>query len=460
MKAATDDENWRNKYFDSLRSLESEERQFRALEAALKRIAGRLCIASLGQSSRLDEEVRKLQGVLRGDVNSDALEQLTSPLTEAIHALDHSTAAPATAAKAGPVQSDSPNKDIAGDERIRVILAALLAELRRDPELIKQVESLDAELTKSIAPAQLAEVLSSLAELVAQRIHRIEHAKQEVEVLLSQMIGKLDEISRFVADQNQDQSQSLASSKTLNNQLAGEMHAMGESVESAHDLQQIRVQVRSRLDLIGQHLQEFQQREATRASTIQMRNEQMQARVAALEAEARRLNDQLKDEQRLASMDVLTQVPNRHAYDIRIEAELQRWQRFAQPTCVAAWDIDHFKHINDSYGHRAGDRVLHAVARCLASRIRGTDFVARYGGEEFVMIFCGAKLDDAMRVIDEMRTAIAKLGFHFRGTPVSVTISCGITALQSGDSSGTAFDRADKALYQAKDQGRNRCVSG
>jgi diguanylate cyclase len=237
------------------------------------------------------------------------------------------------------------------------------------------------------------------------------------------------------------------------------MKAMGESVESAVELTQIRAQVRSRLDSIGRHLREFREREATQASTMRARNEQMHARVAELEAEATRLHDQIKDEQRLSTLDVLTKIPNRLAYEKRIEEELKRWQRFKQPTCIAVWDVDHFKRINDTYGHRAGDRVLSAVAECLAGRIRGTDFLARYGGEEFVMILCGAKLDDAMRLLDEIRIGISQLRLHFRGTPLSLTISSGVTALLEQDSSGAAFERADKALYQAKDRGRNCCVS-
>jgi diguanylate cyclase len=465
VKAAPDTEDWRSKYFESLRSLESEGQQFRAMEAALKRIAGRLCIASLGQSSDLDDQIRRLQVALRRDVSSDDLDQITAALTDAIHALDEATAAHPIAAvsptnAATNAASSSSTQAIIGDERVRAILAALLAELKRDPELIKPVEALDVRLAASLTHDQLPNVLSALSEIVGQRIQRIERAKREVEALLSQMVVRLDEIGQFVADHNHNQTQTLASSATLAIQVSDDMKAMGETVESAADLQQIRAQVRHRLDSIGQHLQEFQERETTRASAMQTRNEQMQTRVVELEAEANRLHNQLKQEQQLSLIDVLTQVPNRMAYEKRSEEELKRWQRFKQPGCVAAWDIDHFKKINDTYGHRAGDRVLLTVAKCLATQVRATDFLARYGGEEFVMILTGTQLEDAMRLIDEMRIAVGKLRFHFRGTAVSVTISCGVTELMMGDTSGAAFDRADKALYRAKDSGRNCCVSG
>lgn len=463
VNTATDSDNWRKKYFDSLSSLETEQRQFRAIETTLKRLAGRLCSASLGQSSRLDEQIKKLQTALRRDADSDELEQITPALTDAIQALDQSTAAPSipapVAVATSKAQHDPPAMATRDEERIRAILSALLVELRRDAELIQQADTLDAKLSSAMTAEQLPEVLASLTEMVGLRIKRIETAKQEIAALLSHMVGKLDEIGQFVADQNQSQSQSQASSETLNLQLVGEMKAMGESVEATGDLQQIRQQVRSRLDSIDRHLQEFRQREATLAGSVRARNDQMRARIVELEAEANRLHSQVKDEQRLSTLDALTQIPNRLAYEKRIEEELQRWQRFKQPICVAVWDVDHFKRINDAYGHRAGDRVLRAVAECLAGRIRGTDLVARYGGEEFVMILPGSKLDDAVRVIDEMRNAIARIGFHFRGTPVSITISIGVTALLIADSAEAAFDRADKALYRAKESGRNRCVS-
>ncbi len=479
MKTATDTEDWKKKYFDSLRSMENEQREYRAMETALKRLTGRLCTASLGQSSRLDEEIKKLQKIMRRDTTSDELDRITPALTDAIQALDHSIPVPAVAVAAVPVvpprpvevaptrplqpahqKAEPPRESVAVDDRVQSILAAMLAELRRDPELIKQVDALDARFAASMTSGQLPEVLSSLTDMVGQRIQRIERAKQEIEVLLSHMVGKLDEVGQFVAEQNQNQSQSQASSETLNIQLVDEMKAMGESVESAGDLQQIRTQVRTRLDSIDRHLQEFRDRETARANVVRTRNEQMRARVAELEAEAGRLHNQLKDEQRLSTIDVLTKIPNRLAYEKRIGEELLRWQRFKQPACLSVWDVDHFKKINDTYGHRAGDRVLSTVAECLAGRIRGTDFVARYGGEEFVMILSGTGLDDAVRLVDEMRIAISKIGFHFRGTPLSVTISSGVTALCTGDSAGAAFDRADKAMYRAKEGGRNRCVSG
>ena len=463
--AASEAENWRKKYFDSLSSLEGEHRRFSAMEATLKRLAGRLCTAALGQSPRLDEQLKKLQAAIRREATSEELEKITPALTEAIQALDHAPAAttsPATAstsilAKLMPAALAAAP---VVDDRVRSILVALLVELRRDSTLTNQIDAVDAKLGSALKQEQLPDVLASLLDLVGQRIKRIEQARQELETLLTHMVGKLDEVSRFVAEQSQSQNQSQASSETLTLQLSGEMKAMGESVEAADDLQQIRGLVRSRLDSIDRHLQEFRQRESALSADMRSRNEQMRVRITELEGRARSLQSQLQDEQRLSMIDQLTKVPNRLAYDKRIEEELERCRRFGNPACVAVMDVDHFKRINDTYGHRAGDRVLRAVADCLSGRIRRTDFVARYGGEEFVMILEGTRIDDAMRVVDDMRNAIAGIGFHFRGTPVSITISGGVTPLLDNDSADSAFDRADKALYKAKEDGRNRCIAG
>ncbi|MFC4311575.1 diguanylate cyclase [Steroidobacter flavus] len=453
MTTGTDTDPWRTKYYDSLGRLEEQQLQFRAMETALKRLVGRLCTAALGLAPPLDEQIRKLQAVIRRETTAEELEKLTPALTDAIGALDHPVP-PAPVASSTPSQAFAAN-----DERVRAILAALVAELRRDVELVAQADAIDEKLSPALTAEQLPEVLTSLTDLVGKRIQHLERANQEIESLLGHMVGKLDEIGQFVAEQHQNQAQSHASSETLNTQLAGEIKAMGESVESAKDLQLIRQQVRERMDSIDKHLQEFRQREATFAAAISARSDQMRSRILELEAEATRLQSQLQDEQRASTIDVLTRIPNRQAYDKRVEDELHRLRRFKQATCLAVWDVDHFKRINDSYGHRAGDRVLQVVADCFASRIRSTDFIARYGGEEFVMILPGTHLEDASRFSERIRAAIAEIGFHFRGSPVSITVSSGVTALLPDDTAGTAFDRADKALYRAKQEGRNRCVT-
>jgi diguanylate cyclase len=439
--------------------MESEEQRFKATESILKRLVGRLCIACLGLSPCLDQELKKLQGAVRREVTTDELEAIMPALTEAVVALDEKSTVTSAAPIAVSAAISTTIAELPNESSIRSSLSALLVELKRDASLDNQIGAIDEKLGQPLTAEQLTPILSALTEIVSKRIQRIERERQEAEALLGQMVSRLDEISHFVADQRQNNNQVLASSESLNAQLTGEFKAISVSVESGSDLQQIREQVRTRIDTIGHHLKEFHKRETERASTMHQRAEQMQARVAELEAEAQKLQTQLQVEQQMSMIDGLTKIANRLAYDKRIAEELQRWQRFGQSTCLAVWDVDHFKQINDTYGHRAGDRVLCNLASHLKNYIRSTDFIARYGGEEFVILLTGTKLDDAIRLLETMRTNIDKLGFHYRGKPVVITASCGVTEFKRGDSAESVFERADKALYQAKKEGRNRCVT-
>jgi len=185
----------------------------------------------------------------------------------------------------------------------------------------------------------------------------------------------------------------------------------------------------------------------------------MRSRIAELERETSELHSRLDSEKQGARIDPLTGIANRKAFEEHFAQETARKPRAESSIVMLLWDLDNFKLINDSYGHRAGDRVLQSVAACFMSAVRGNDFVSRIGGEEFVMLLNGAKMAQALLIADQVRSAVEALRFHFRGTPVRVTVSCGLTELQENDIAGAAFDRADAALYRAKNNGKNVCVA-
>jgi diguanylate cyclase len=226
----------------------------------------------------------------------------------------------------------------------------------------------------------------------------------------------------------------------------------------ASTLHELRGRVGNRLEAINTHLTDFRSREEERLTAQVDRTMSLRARVEELEKESRMLQDSLQEEQRAAMIDALTSVPNRAAYDDRMTHEFQRWQRHGGTITIAAWDVDSFKGINDEFGHIAGDKVLRILGQHLARSVRGTDFIARYGGEEFVMIMVGMDAEAALKACNKIRTGIQGIAFHFRDRPVTVTASCGITTFRMGDLPDMAFERADGALYEAKNSGRNRCV--
>src|SRR6186713_1764710 len=165
-----------------------------------------------------------------------------------------------------------------------------------------------------------------------------------------------------------------------------EVLEMTTTVQRASDLGELRKQVNGRLDAIGQHFQSFRAREDERARAQIERAERMRKRISELERESRVLQETLRHEQRTALIDSLTGIPNRAAYDDRVDMDFRNWRATDAPLSLLAWDLDGFKAINDQFGHKAGDKVLRVVAQFLAQSVRATDFVGRYGGEEFVMI--------------------------------------------------------------------------
>ena len=154
--------------------------------------------------------------------------------------------------------------------------------------------------------------------------------------------------------------------------------------------------------------------------------------------------------------DPLTGVFNRRAILSQIEIELSRAQRENKTASLSMLDIDHFKKINDTYGHPVGDDVLREVVRQISAVIREYDFLGRFGGEEFLIVLPGAKESDAYSACERIRSAIGETDFAINGSKIHVTVSQGVV---TGDGNANVNDliaKADKALYQAKGNGRNR----
>ncbi|MDO9602024.1 MAG: diguanylate cyclase, partial [Rhodocyclaceae bacterium] len=159
----------------------------------------------------------------------------------------------------------------------------------------------------------------------------------------------------------------------------------------------------------------------------------------------------------LATTDGLTGVANRRQFLARAEEELARVQRFGQVAALLVLDLDHFKRINDTHGHAAGDAVLIAFARTVQDALRQVDCVGRMGGEEFAVLLTGCAVEDARMFAERLRQLVADLKVSFDQQDIGVTVSIGIASMQRADvSPAGVLERADAALYRAKVAGRNR----
>lgn len=161
--------------------------------------------------------------------------------------------------------------------------------------------------------------------------------------------------------------------------------------------------------------------------------------------------------EKLSITDGLTGLYNRNKLTIIINDELSRFQRNKRPFAMLMIDVDHFKPLNDTLGHIAGDEILSSVAEALAQSIRNIDFAARYGGDEFIVILTEATVKDALKTADRIRSRVAKIDYKSADKTINITLSIGITQSELKDTTPTTLiSRADSALYEAKRAGRNQ----
>ena len=166
-----------------------------------------------------------------------------------------------------------------------------------------------------------------------------------------------------------------------------------------------------------------------------------------------------QDMTRLAITDTLTRLMNRRGITVSLIDAMAQAERYDHPLSIAMADIDHFKSVNDSHGHEAGDKVLVEVASLLSEALRMPDKVGRYGGEEFLVVLPHTTLAAAKKIAERMRAAVDDWAFEHGGNKNHVTISIGLTQYRKGEDLEQLLSRVDQALYQAKSAGRNKVIT-
>ncbi|PAV25425.1 GGDEF domain-containing protein [Tamilnaduibacter salinus] len=299
----------------------------------------------------------------------------------------------------------------------------------------------------------LREALNEVADLVIAAVSR---SQTEFEAFLRRLDDRLAMLKEDCDAQAEATNDRRSDAEALDLDVAEQLDAMGSLVKTTDDMSELKRSVNDRVQAIAGAFRDFRSRETEREKRLEAKLATMREKLAGMEVYSEEMKRRLQEERRRALTDALTDLPNRESWQERFEFEFERWQRYRNPVVLAMLDIDHFKQVNDNWGHKAGDRVIQLVARTIRQRLRSTDFVARYGGEEFVLLLPQTTLEDGCRVLDSLREYVAELPFHFQRTPVRVTFSAGLIDFAAGGSPDSLFDRADQALYEAKEAGRNR----
>jgi len=499
---------WRDRYLKIAEQLEAEERRFQEAERELLRLLSRLCVATAGLDSMLDPHLERLRKAVREGANGKLIAQaqrLGDALLKAqdervngdllARVLDRSCLPSAQVKSATRIWrqlAGAPDKST--DRQLDELAAVLFPGSQTEPgsgkkggligrllqrtetsspnELLQQVlhsiswpdgmqapvDDLQAQLASDKPDDAWVEVVRQISGMAASALDRAHQDAEVSSIFLAELTERLEAIDNYMLSDSNRRRASRESGMRLGRAVSDEVGGLSASMQDGQELPGLHKQVLDALDQIQQHVSTHLNDEAQRSVQAEQQATLMQKQLRALEQETSNLRRQVAETREQAMQDALTGLPNRRALEMRASEELARRRRFAEPLALVVFDVDDFKQINDVFGHKAGDKALALIGRVLKESLRETDFIARYGGEELVVLLPGADRDTALKVADLMRKQVEGAGMHSHNKPVRITLSGGVAVAVDGEDFEQLFERADKAMYQAKQQGKNCCA--
>lgn len=351
-------------------------------------------------------------------------------------------------------KSEKSEQDVVND--ISRTLLNLLGNLALPIEYDEQVSELKSLLEQE---KKLQIVPQILSESINLTMIALGSSQQELTSYLGKLNKQLASINISVGNSYKAQKTLSTHRESFNDKIQQQVSETSSAVDEADDLTELQKLIAVRLDNISNTMTEYQKQMIEQEKTATQSITQLRQKVSKMEKDSSNLRINLQQKIAQATTDTVTNLPNRSAYQDTIMPMCKLAQKSKKPLILGVFDIDHFKNVNDTWGHLAGDKVLNLLPRQLKNVLSEKDMVFRYGGEEFVFLLPNCNLSDAKNKAEAIRDAVEKMPFNVNGEPVPITISIGIAQLATGESHEALFERADKLLYQAKSAGRNRVIS-
>ncbi len=365
------------------------------------------------------------------------------PPTGLLRELEQTIPAQRPSAEPGGVSLGGGNRLAAGEfatktvELLRELASTMADSALVDSELQNSIRAFGEAIPKRMITADLRRLIADTRsiDLASRRARRREYQRRQ-------------EMSKIVAALAKAVDESSIRSRGLSEGLENIIQHLWKAPD-VQGLRSLREQVTSKVQAL-----------AADAQTMRTDLEGARSRASSLESLVAEQAERITDLQAEASQDPLTGVPNRRTFDHWLPKQVASCQSTDTPFALVIMDLDHFKRLNDTWGHPFGDTVLQAAARAISGAIRQDDIVARIGGEEFAVLIQGAVPNVARAVAGRLRSSLQQLEMRPEpdSDPVSVTASAGLANLRPDDDAASLYARADKSLYTAKQQGRDRLV--
>lgn len=442
MDDATD--RWKDEYRALVKEQAANEHEWNQVRQLLADMLKAVLTSCLGRSDELDDRIGRLRLDVDAANSIDQMRQVQDAVSQLARQL---VSAPPTAV--APIESLA--------DKLNTVRDNFVKRLIDEPLLAEEAKTLASEFSEAREHSSAQGDLDLLAERLIEAFRSLSQQKAETERFLNEVRATLSSLEQWAMQDVERVSAQRSANDSLQQDVAAEVSSLESQVASSASLDDLKQHMRSRIAAIASRIRSFRETEDEKLAAAEQRNAELTTELSTLKSRTEMLSEQLEQQQALLLLDSLTQVHSRFAYERRMREEFASFERTSHPVSYTIWDIDHFKQINDSFGHQAGDNVLRSVAGYLSRYTRADDFVARIGGEEFVILLPGTDQKNALVIAEKLRALIAAAEFPMDGEVHSITISCGVAQLRAGDTLESVYDRADQALYAAKHAGRNCC---
>lgn len=292
--------------------------------------------------------------------------------------------------------------------------------------------------------------------VLRKHLQTISMRNVELEGFMKQTIQCLSETESRIIGELTSRKDKFSKDRDIDSRISSDMSRIRKDLNIFTDFEGIKNTVLHKIVNINKVLEEKSKDDMLRLKQTEKNLQDMGQRMSEIKNDAEELRRRSQDLEFEITRDALTGLYNRRAYDDKIGEILAHVKRYGIKASLIICDIDFFKKINDAFGHKVGDLALRKLASLLRERLRTNDFVARYGGEEFAIVLPHTDLHGALKACDGVRSLVDKSVFTYNGNRIPLKISAGISAFRDDDDADTVFNRADRALYLAKESGRNR----